>query len=208
MFLYSKEYICLFIARLIFSVYVDHMSQSLASPEEIIHFWFEEVQPAQWFQKDLNFDRAIIARFATTHRAASMGELEGWRTTPEGRLAEIVVLDQFSRNIHRDSPLAFAYDTMALVLAQEATRIGADQQVAFERRSFFYMPYMHSESVLIHERAAELFSQPGAEYQYEFELKHKAIIDRFGRYPHRNNILNRASTPEEIEFLNQPGSSF
>ena len=125
-----------------------------------------------------------------------------------GRLAEIIVLDQFSRNIYRDRPLAFAYDATALVLAQEAVRVGADQQVDFEKRSFFYMPYMHSESPIIHNRAVELFSQPGAEFNYEFELKHKAIIDRFGRYPHRNAILGRESTPEEIEFLGQPGSSF
>lgn len=184
------------------------MSESLANPEDIIEFWFEAIEPMQWFKKDSDFDRDIETRFGSTHHAATLGELEPWRETSEGRLAEIIVLDQFSRNIFRDTPLAFAYDTMALVLAQEAIREGADQQVAFEKRSFFYMPYMHSESPLIHEKAVELFSQPGAEYQYEFELKHKAIIDRFGRYPHRNSILGRDSTPEEVEFLKQPGSSF
>ena len=123
-------------------------------------------------------------------------------------MAEIIILDQFSRNIHRDTPLAFAYDPTALVLAQEAISLKADKQVAFEQRMFVYMPYMHSESALIHARAVELFSLPGAEYNYEFELKHKAIIDKFGRYPHRNKILNRESTAEEIEFLHQPNSSF
>ncbi len=184
------------------------MSEPVATPEDIIRFWFEELEPIQWFKKDLDLDREIGARFGTTHRAASLGELESWRRTADGRLAEIIVLDQFSRNVYRDSPLAFACDPMALVLAQEAIRIAADQQVAFEKRSFFYMPYMHSESVKVHEWAVELFSQPGSEYQFEFELKHKAIIDRFGRYPHRNEILGRASTLEEIEFLKQPGSSF
>jgi len=118
------------------------------------------------------------------------------------------VLDQFSRNIYRDTPLAFAYDLTALVLAQEAVHVGADSKVEFEKRSFIYMPFMHSESSIVHETAVELFSQPGAEFNYEFELKHKAIIDRFGRYPHRNATLGRESTLEEIEFLKQPGSSF
>lgn len=184
------------------------MSEYIASPNEIIHFWFEEIEPANWWKKDLDFDREIEARFGATHRMATLGELESWRATAEGRLAEVIVLDQFSRNIYRDTPLAFAYDVVALVLAQEAVRIGADQQVEFEKRSFFYMPYMHSESAKVHKTAVELFSQPGAEFNYEFELKHKAIIDRFGRYPHRNAILGRESTPEEAEFLTQPDSSF
>lgn len=184
------------------------MSQHIPSPNDIIKFWFEEIKPAQWWVKDLDLDRMIASEFGATHRAASMGELESWRETAEGRLAEIIVLDQFSRNIYRDTPLAFACDSMALVLAQEAVRIGADQDVDFEHRAFLYMPYMHSESAAIHEKAVELFTKPGGEYNYEFELKHKVIIDRFGRYPHRNKILDRESTPEEIEFLTQPGSSF
>lgn len=177
-------------------------------PETVLRFWFEELEPAQWWKKDAELDREIERRFGEEHAMATRGELDPWRDTPEGRLAEIIVLDQFSRNIHRDTPLAFAFDGMALVLAQEALRAGADRQVALERRAFFYMPYMHSESKAVHEVAVEVFSRPGAEFNYEFELKHKAIIDRFGRYPHRNTILGRASTPEEIEFLKQPGSSF
>ncbi|MFQ5356740.1 MAG: DUF924 family protein [Mariprofundaceae bacterium] len=184
------------------------MAEDIVVPGEIIRFWFEEIEPASWWKKDPDLDRGIEARFGATHRAATLGELASWRETPEGRLAEIIVLDQFSRNIYRDTPLAFAYDAMALVLAQEAVRAEADQQVDVEMRSFFYMPYMHSESARVHQIAVELFSQPGAEFNYEFELKHKAIIDRFGRYPHRNAILGRESTPEETEFLAQPGSSF
>ncbi|MDX8388613.1 MAG: DUF924 family protein [Ghiorsea sp.] len=178
------------------------------SAQDIIHFWFENIEPIQWFKKDLSFDQQLTKTFGQTHQAAIEGELEPWRTTAEGRLAEIIVLDQFSRNIYRDKPQSFAYDSMALVLAQEAIRIGADKAIALEKRTFFYMPYMHSESTAIHQVAVELFSQPGAEFNYEFELKHKAIIDRFGRYPHRNKILARKSTVEEIEFLNQPNSSF
>jgi len=184
------------------------MPKNIVSPTDIIRFWFEEIEPAQWWKKDLKFDREIMARFGATHRAASLGELEAWRETAEGRLAEIIVLDQFSRNIHRDSPLAFACDATALVLAQESVRTGADLEVNVEKRAFFYMPYMHSESAKVHQTAEQLFSKPGAEFNYEFELKHKAIIDRFGRYPHRNAILGRESTPEETEFLTQPGSSF
>ncbi|MDQ6965823.1 MAG: DUF924 family protein [Mariprofundaceae bacterium] len=175
---------------------------------DILNFWFEELEPMQWWKKDDDVDRQIEARFGEIHRQAIAGELEAWRESPEGRLAEVIVFDQFSRNIHRDTPLAFAFDGMALVLAQEAERMGADQQTDVEKRVFFYMPYMHSESALVHETAVELFSQPGAEFNYEFELKHKAIIDRFGRYPHRNVILGRESTAEELEFLHQPGSSF
>ncbi len=184
------------------------MFEQIVSPSEVITFWFDELEPAQWWKKDLALDRMIEARFGVTHRAAALEKLESWRETAEGRLAEIIVLDQFSRNIYRDRPLAFACDTTALVLAQEAVRTGADQQVDFEKRSFFYMPYMHSESAIIHETAVELFDRPGAEFNYEFELKHKAIIDRFGRYPHRNTTLGRESTPEEVEFLKQPDSSF
>lgn len=177
-------------------------------PNEVIAFWFEELRPQQWFSKDEVLDGEIEVRFGELHKAAAQGELEGWRDTARGRLAEVIVLDQFSRNIHRDSPLAFACDGMALVLAQEALRTGADMELPMEQRAFLYMPYMHSESRAVHEVAIEVFSRPGAEYNYEFELKHKAIIDRFGRYPHRNAILGRASTPEEIEFLKEPGSSF
>jgi len=176
--------------------------------QDIIQFWFEELTPQQWFIKDLALDKSMKMRFSDIHHSATLGELYTWRGTPEGRLAEIIILDQFSRNIHRDTPLAFAYDATALVLAQEAISLKADEQVAFEHRMFMYMPYMHSESALIHTIAVELFSLPGTEYNYEFELKHKAIIDKFGRYPHRNKILNRESTAEEIEFLNQPDSSF
>lgn len=184
------------------------MTENVATPDQVLTFWYEELEPMQWFRKDPELDKEIEERFGATQRAASLGELADWRRTAEGRLAEIIVLDQFSRNIFRARPEAFANDITALVLAQEAVRIGADRQVVMERRMFFYMPFMHSESRLVHETALELFGQPGAEYNYEYELKHKAIIDRFGRYPHRNKILGRQSTAEEIEFLKQPGSSF
>ncbi|HKV65824.1 MAG TPA: DUF924 family protein [Rhodanobacteraceae bacterium] len=177
-------------------------------PEDVLHFWFEEAMPAQLFKKDAAFDAQIRLRFGETHRAAAHGELAAWRDTPEGRLAEIIVLDQFSRNLFRDDARAFATDGMALVLAQEAIGAGADHIIPETRLAFLYMPFMHSESRAIHFEAERLFRRPGLEGNYKFELKHKAIIDRFGRYPHRNRVLGRASTPEELAFLEQSGSSF
>lgn len=178
------------------------------SPQDVLHFWFGEATPEQHFGNDASFDAEIRARFGEAHQAAARGELATWRDTPEGRLAEIIVLDQFSRNLFRDDARAFATDGMALVLAQEAIRAGADRDMQAIRRAFLYMPFMHSESRAIHVEAEHLFRQPGLENNYAFELKHKAIIDRFGRYPHRNRVLDRASTPEELAFLEQPGSSF
>lgn len=176
--------------------------------QTVIRFWFEETETRQWFKKDLQFDQLIRDRFQETHLAATKGELFHWRQEPQGRLAEIIVLDQFSRNMFRDRPESFAFDSIALVLAQEAVSAGADKELASSQQSFLYMPYMHSESLIIHEQAVLLFSQPGLEGNLEYELKHQAIIERFGRYPHRNEILGRKSTEEELEFLNQPGSSF
>jgi uncharacterized protein (DUF924 family) len=134
--------------------------------------------------------------------------LFGWRADPRGRLAEVIVLDQFSRNMYRGQGRAFAADALALALAQEAVAAGADLALPLEQRTFLYMPYMHSESQAIHVVAERLFRERGPKDNHDFELRHKAIIDRFGRYPHRNAALERASTSEELEFLAQPGSSF
>jgi uncharacterized protein (DUF924 family) len=142
------------------------------------------------------------------HSAAVACELAQWRSAAQGRLAEIIVLDQFSRNLFRDDPRAFAADPMALALAQEAVAQDVDQDLTLQERAFLYMPFMHSESANIHERAVELFSLNGLEFNLAFELKHKAIIDRFGRYPHRNGVLRRVSSAAEIAFLQQDGSSF
>jgi uncharacterized protein (DUF924 family) len=177
-------------------------------PETILAFWFDEIEPAAWWRKSDDFDRMIEARFGAVHRAAARCELHGWRRSAPGRLAEIIVLDQFSRNIHRDTPLAFACDPLALALAQVAVEAGADGQVPEAQRVFFYMPYMHSESPAIHAAALALFANPGATDNLEYERRHKSIVDRFGRFPHRNAILGRTSTPEELEFLQTPGSAF
>lgn len=176
--------------------------------ERILDFWFNEITPAQWWKKDAAFDRMIAERFGDVHAQAARGELFEWRGTAAGRLAEVIVLDQFSRNMFRDLAAAFACDGMALVLAQEAIATGAEQVLRPVERSFLYMPFMHSESLRIHAVAVRLFERNGIPDNLDFELRHKAIIERFGRYPHRNAILGRESTPEEVEFLKQPGSRF
>ncbi|MEK2647040.1 DUF924 family protein [Bdellovibrio sp. BCCA] len=176
--------------------------------QPVLDFWFEEIDPSFWFMKDDLFDQQIRTRFSKTYDYVVAGNSAGWRQTPEGRLSEVIVLDQFARNMFRDTPKAFAADPLALHLAQEAVRVGDDQKISLEQRSFIYMPYMHSEDPEVHKKAVELFSQKGLENGLKYEILHKNIIDRFGRYPHRNRVLGRTSTPEEIEFLKTPGSSF
>lgn len=175
---------------------------------EVLNFWFKELTQQQWFKKDAEVDATIQKRFAATYEKAAAAELWVWRESSRGRLAEIIVLDQFARNLFRDSPRAFAADPLALALAQEAIAGEHDKQLPTLQRAFMYMPYMHSESLAIHEEAVRLFDQPGLEYNLEFEIKHKVIIEEFGRYPHRNAVLGRESSAAELEFLQQPGSSF
>jgi len=176
--------------------------------KEVLEFWFREIEPRQWWAVDPAFDAWLKDRFLPVLGQAARGELFTWRVTPKGRLAEVIVLDQFSRNIYRNTPGAFLQDPMALALSQEAVTAGALDHLDPTERAFLLMPYMHSESATVHGEAERLFKEWAPEGNYEFELRHKAIIDRFGRYPHRNKILGRASTPEEDEFLKQPGSGF
>ena len=175
---------------------------------EILTFWFEDIVPKMWWTVSPEFDELLRNRFLPLLEQAARGELFAWREDHKGRLAEIILLDQFSRNIHRGTPVAFAQDPIALVLSQEAVAARALENLSPAERTFLLMPYMHSESAKIHIEAERLFSEHTPEDNYKFELRHKAIIDRFGRYPHRNSILGRSSTAEEIEFLKQPGSSF
>ena len=176
--------------------------------QNVLNFWFDEIEPVLWWKKDDAFDALLVERFSEIHTRACRCELFEWRREPEGRLAEIIVLDQFSRNMFRDSAQAFAHDTMSLTLSQEAIACGADQALTPVQRSFLYMPFMHSESLEIHEVAVELFRRNGIQNNLDFEFSHKKIIEKFGRYPHRNKVLGRQSTAEEIEFLTKPGSSF
>jgi uncharacterized protein (DUF924 family) len=184
------------------------MSSQQAMYENILNFWFKEIDQRQWWEVDVAFDALLHERFLSTLEQAARCEFYAWRATPRGRLAEVLVLDQFSRNIHRNTASAFAQDPMALALAQEAVACGVLDHLQPDERSFLLMPYMHSESALIHVDAERLFKVWTSDENYRFELRHKAIIDRFGRYPHRNGFLGRPSSEEEIEFLKQPGSRF
>lgn len=174
--------------------------------EDVLRFWFEELSPRQWWKNDPALDHELKKRFGRIHDEAVRCELSQWRGSARGRLAEIIVLDQFSRNMYRDDPRCFASDPLALCLAQHAVVAGADLQLTPEQRTFLYMPFMHSESAVIHEEALRLFGLRGTKGDLEYEYRHKAIIDRFGRYPHRNSILGRRSTPEELEYLERDAS--
>ncbi len=175
-------------------------------PDDILHFWFEEHGSADWFAKSDVFDAEIREKFSEVHRKAATGEIAAWRMTMRGRLAEIIVLDQFSRNMFRGTPKAFAYDGLALHLAQEAVATGYLDDLKPAERTFLLMPYMHSESPDVHIESLRLFTSLGNEEALRYERAHKDIIDRFGRYPHRNAILGRTSTLDEEAFLStHPG---
>lgn len=168
--------------------------------EEVLKFWFHTLEPSDWYKKSDKLDNRIREKFEPVLLRIAAGETSAWRDVAEGRLAEVIVLDQFSRNMYRGTPASFAYDPLALALAQEAVRSGADKALNDQQRAFLYMPYMHSESLIVHDEAMLLFADlPNLDY----EIKHKAIIDQFGRYPHRNEILGRTSTAEEIEWMKE-----
>lgn len=175
---------------------------------EIIDFWFEVLTPSQWLKADEALDLKITEKYIALHASVSAGELSYWRLEPWGRLAEIIVLDQFSRNIYRDDPKSFVSDPMALALAQECIRGNYHKNFSAIHKQFLYMPFMHSESKIIHNTALLLFSERGLEESLDYELKHKEIIERFGRFPHRNEILGRQSSTEEVQFLHENGAIF
>ncbi len=176
--------------------------------QQVIKFWFEEITPEMWWKVDPEFDKLIVSRYLELMHQAVRGELYAWRIAPQGRLAEIIVLDQFSRNIFRNTPKAFAQDPMALALAQVAVEAQALRALSPVERSMLLMPFMHSESKSIHAVAERLFHKFTPTTSYEFELKHQAVIERFGRYPSRNTILGRVSTDDEIQYMNEHGAGF
>ena len=165
---------------------------------DVLEFWFDTLEPDDWYKKSDTVDRLIKKRFEATYRRAIAGESPEWRETPEGRLAQVIVLDQLPRNMYRGTAAAYASDSFALAVAQDAVRAGDDRELEDTRRAFLYMPYMHSESRIVHEVAMELFADLP---NLEFEVRHKAVIDRFGRYPHRNEALGRTSTGDERLWL-------
>ncbi len=176
--------------------------------QAVLDFWFAEATRPFWFAKSVEFDEQIRERFSVVWQRAAAGELMDWRVDVAGRLAEIIVLDQFSRNLWRDDARAFAQDGMALVLAQECVHQADFAQLNVDERKFAIMPMMHSESVAVHRVAVPLFERYTDAFTLDFEHRHQVIVERFGRYPHRNALLERASSPEEQAFLQQEGSSF
>jgi len=189
--------------------------------QEVLDFWFgapgslDAGKPRrEWFVKQDAFDAIVRGRFGATIEQALAGGLREWDDEgPQGALARILVLDQFTRNAHRDTPTAFAGDALALAAARRLVDSGADRQLPPLQRAFAYMPFEHAEDAYMQERAVELFGvlaaeQPGFDEMLDYAHRHRGVIARFGRFPHRNAILGRASTPEETEFLRQPGSRF
>ena len=175
---------------------------------EVLGFWFDLLMPEQWFAESHWLDAEIGELFGTLRDEVLSSGAADWREGPQTLLAAVILLDQFSRNIHRGTPQAFAQDPMALALAQEAVAQGVLAHLSPVERSFLLLPYMHSESRIVHEEAERLFAALGIQDNLDFERRHKAIVDRFGRYPHRNAILGRTSSAEELAFLETPGSSF
>lgn len=168
---------------------------------EILSFWFDELTPKQHFVSDEKLDAKIKSQFSDVHACAINSELAPWRQTPEGRLAEIIILDQFSRNMFRNDARTWSQDPLALELARAAVAAGDDMKITRSRRAFMYMPFMHSESAQVHDEAVVLFENLGIEGSLKFEMLHKQVIDTYGRYPHRNEILGRESTSTELEYL-------
>lgn len=191
------------------------------TPQDVLDFWFgapgspQAGQPRrEWFVKKDEFDAVIRDRFGAVIDQALAGGLREWDAEgPQGLLARILVLDQFTRNAHRNTPLSFAGDALALAAAQALVDSGADRRLSPLQRAFVYMPFEHAEDAYMQERAVELFGMlaaehPGFDEMLDYAHRHRGVIARFGRFPHRNAILGRASTPDEAEFLRQPGSRF
>jgi uncharacterized protein (DUF924 family) len=177
----------------------------MRSADDIYRFWFEEHGEDDWFAGKAEFDARIAAAFTETHAAVARGEAWGWRLSPRGRIAEIIVLDQFSRQLFRGQAKAFAQDPMALALAQELVAQGLDKALSDQERVFAYLPYMHSESLLVHNEALRLYTELGNANALDFEVKHREAILRFGRFPRRNQALGRQPRAEEIAYLEEIG---
>lgn len=190
----------------------------MSDPRSVIDFWFSAHARALWFEKDKGFDEEIRTRFGSAVHAAQMGEFDSWAVTPMGSLALLILLDQMSRNIFRGSPKAFLGDARALGIADAAIARDFDKALPFSQRRFFYLPFEHAEDMANQDRSIDLFARlyeetggeerKEAEEQLDYAHRHRDIIKRFGRYPHRNEALGRPSTEDEIAFLKQPGSSF
>lgn len=174
--------------------------------ESVLAFWFEESKPAQWYRRDAAFDQEIEKRFGGLHEAARNNRLDDWQTQPRSALARIIILDQFSRNIFRDSPKAYAFDDMALAASRDAISRDLDTQFSAKQQAFFLMPFMHAENLSVQKESVRHFkTRMSGGDNLKHAIEHHDIIARFGRFPHRNKVLGRASTPEEIDYLNAGG---
>jgi uncharacterized protein (DUF924 family) len=195
--------------------------------DAVLNFWFGTLDAAgcadaehaeRWWKKNEVFDAELRRRFGALHEALANGDHDDWLKTPRGRLAYVIVLDQFSRNMFRDSPRMYAYDSQALAAAREGIAKSDDKLLAADERIFLYMPFEHSEDLADQEHCITLFERmceglsgealKRVKNNVDYARRHRDIVKRFGRFPHRNRILGRASTPEEAEFLTEPGSSF
>jgi len=203
------------------------LDADVARSQEVLGYWFGSLDEYDscpkdrsplWFMKSEKTDREIMSRFLKDLNQAAVGAYDSWKESPRGRLALIILMDQMSRNIYRGTPRAFATDPQALQLSLEAIESGEDQQLFLIERAFLYMPLEHSEDSKVQKLSVQKFSElvksapehvkPVYESFLDYAKQHRRIIDRFGRYPHRNEILGRKSTSEEVEFLKRPGSSF
>jgi len=177
-------------------------------PEEVVAFWCETLTAKDWWQSTPELDARVRDEFAATHLALARAVTDEWRASSEARLAAIIVLDQFPRNMYRASPLAFATDWIARREAQLALDAGADGDVDYGRRHFFYMPFEHSEALADQDLSVSLFEAHGDEMYLDYAVRHRDVIAQYGRFPHRNGFLGRVSTPAEQAYLAEPGAGF
>ncbi len=178
--------------------------------KDVLDFWFEQTQPAQWFQVNPAFDQEILERYADGYDLASRGVYDDWKNSSDGCLALCLLLDQFPRNMFRGTPKAFATDGKALVMAKYALAKGFDQVLTPIKRRFLYLPFEHSENLNDQRKCVELFDKMKKDdpLGYDYAMRHLKVIEQFGRFPHRNKILSRTNTPEEEDYLAQSGAGF
>lgn len=178
------------------------------TPQEVLDFWFKELSKDDWFRSGPDLDQTIEKRFADTHLFLARGIGADWQATPSDRVAAIIVLDQFARNIYRATPLAFATDGLALREARIMVDAGDDRTIPPEWRTFAYLPFEHSENLADQDRCVALFTALGNAEYLDFAERHRAVIRQFGRFPHRNAFLGRTSTTAEQDYLAKPGAGF
>lgn len=179
-----------------------------AKPDHVLHFWFETLRPEDWYRSDEGLDDFVREKMGALHDLAEQGALEHWQETPEGALALIILLDQVPRNIHRNTTRAFASDDKARAVLAAALEGGLDKRLTRRKQVFMYLPLMHCEDMAGQEQSVRLFTALGKERNLDYAIRHRDVIRRYGRFPHRNAILGRESTALEQEYLDQPGAGF